>query len=493
VADRCSKSARTNPSLPAFLSAALLAACGGTEPVVPGDDHEPKRIELSVSTLSVWIGQGDTVQVRVFDAGGKGVPKPPIRWASEEPAIAAVDPSGVITGIAEGRTRVTATSGALSASVAVDVLGVASVELTGPQTVLVNQLVVLEVTARDAGGRVITDPPVPTFSSSDPSVLGVSGSNAVRGFRRGNATVSVRIANASAAIDLEVRARLGIRPPYPVMRMSVGETLELSAAYLDVNGGELPERPAVSWRSNNPERVMVSSDGRVTATAAAIARIHAAAAQDTTFADVDVSDFRPGQLTTVRYAHAGKGMGPIRFVPSIGDPVTLNYGESADQVIPPGSLDVRTEGMPGNGSESGIRAQIRDGDHLTVYAMAWGPSQGFLSTAWNRTQNVPADLGRVRLVQSSDFSTYYLRPRGERPAGLPDDCYFDPGNVQWAWSTLAPGDFDIILTTKTGLTWGGSPVELARVPFEVQGGRATTMVLTGSSAADASVLTFIEP
>lgn len=466
-----------------------------------GSDHTPVRIELSTASLTVWPSEGDTLRVRAFDAEGNEVPAPAVAWSSDNPVVASVDASGVVTGVAEGRSRVTATSDALSASVAVEVLGAELLEVEGPPALLVNEIAVLEVTAHAAAGQVIRNPPWATFSSSDASLLEVSAGGTVRGLRRGSGSITVRYAGASAVIALDVRARLVLNPSYLVVGFNVGETLRLSAVYEDVNGAEIPEKPVVSWRSNNPAVVAVTpdvltgSDGLVTATTAAYARIYAATQEDTLFRDVAADDFRPGQATTIRYAHVMRGVGPITFVPGIGDPVTLSFGESTERPIAPGSHLIRTEGMPVGQPESVVAVDVRDGDRLSVYAMvvASGSPPRQLVAFWSRQHDVPAEWGIVRVAQGSAFLTYFLRPQGEAATGLPDECYFDGGNVHNTWGPLAPAAYDVILTTKYGFGGGGSPVELGRIPLEVPSGKAITAVLIGNSAADADVLTFVDP
>lgn len=472
---------------------ALVMACASTDPVVPGDQHQPTRIQLSMSTLSLTVGQRDTARARVYDAMNRVVTEAVVRWDSDDPSVAAVDGFGEITGIAPGRTRVVASTGGLSSSITVEVRKIALVELDGPRTMYVNQSVPLAVIARDSTGLLISNFPLPVFSISDSSVLAVNGSGTVRGTRRGNASVTVRIAGMTASIDLHVRAQLRLSPSFPVLGMQVSDTLRLFSMYADVNGAPIPEAPRVSWSSNNSPSVMVSIDGRVTATAAALARISAMAEEDTTFADVYVNDFRPGQATSVRYVHAVKGNGPITFLPDGGAPVTLSYGETVERPVLPGTYHIGTQGLPGNDSRlTQFVPQVNDGDRVSIVAVSVGPTQGMLAGVWSRALALPANWGVVRLLQGSGFSTYFIRGRGKPATGLPEDCYLDPGDVHGGGS-YPSGAYDVIVTTKFGLHWPGIPTEVARVPFEIPSGRGITLVLMGTSAADASVLTVPDP
>jgi hypothetical protein len=80
---------------------------------------------VTISPSQLTVGVGGTVQPlgAARDAGGAAVAGAPLAWSSGNGTIASVNPnSGLVTGVALGATLITATSGALSASVPVEVI-----------------------------------------------------------------------------------------------------------------------------------------------------------------------------------------------------------------------------------------------------------------------------------------------------------------------------------------------------------------------------------
>ena len=371
---------------------------------------------------------------------------------------------------------------------------VATVELSGVATLLVNEWTLLTVVARDSRGQVISHPPHPAFSSTDATVLAVTGSGAVHGLRRGSAAISVQVGGVRAATQINVRARLRFSPGaydrYPdgdtLWTLGIGDTVQLAARYVDVDGVPIAELPVVAWSSDAPAVADVAPDGNLVAAAPGTAHVRAFTEDDATSVVISVQDFG-SQLATIRFAHALKGVGPVTFLPNKGDSVTLTYGQSVERTIAPGLFVLQTWGLP-IGDPWAKREYydlIHGGDRVTVYAVG-GQSQGYITAAFSSTQGVPSDSGRVRLVQGwSPFEVVYLRATGAPPTGLPELCYFDPTEVSGYYS-LAPGGFDVILQEKYG---GTAAVRLAA---NVAAGRAVTLVLAGSTAAEMEILTFID-
>jgi hypothetical protein len=374
---------------------------------------------------------------------------------------------------------------------------VAVVEVSGAPTVQVNEWALLTVVARDSRGGIISNPPRAVFSSTDATVLEVTDSGAVHGLRRGSAFVSVSIAGVSAVTRIRVRARLKIYPDYisqwnGYWPMGIGDTLRLSARYVDVNGNAVSDVPAATWRSDQPAVADVGSDGRVVAAAVGDANIYAGSEDDTTFVRMDVLDLASDQPATIRFAHALKGVGPITFLPNKGDAVTLSFGQSQERQISPGLFMLQTRGMPaGQPAFEEYKAYnglIHGGDRVSIYAVGQ-PSQGLLTPAFGEAQDIPADSARVRLVQGSAFPVVYLRPTGAPATGVPEQCYFDPIDASEYYS-LASGAFDVILGTKSYFVGGFAGV--VRLAANAPAGRAVTLVLIGTSANDAELLTFID-
>ena len=115
------------------LSLVLLEACSddtptkpeGADPVTSGAmginaDGMQVVIEPHWLTLDT-IGVTGTLSATVIDAEGDTVDAPQVTWASADAAIATVDSAGVVTSVALGRTKVTATYDSATAEAAVEV------------------------------------------------------------------------------------------------------------------------------------------------------------------------------------------------------------------------------------------------------------------------------------------------------------------------------------------------------------------------------------
>jgi hypothetical protein len=78
----------------------------------------PKRPTVSVTpaTASVVTAKTVTLAVSVVDTMGKKVASPVVTWSSDKPAVATVSKSGVVTGVAAGSAKVTASFGGVSAT-----------------------------------------------------------------------------------------------------------------------------------------------------------------------------------------------------------------------------------------------------------------------------------------------------------------------------------------------------------------------------------------
>lgn len=101
------------------LRALLFAAGGGLLSAVACSSAEITSAASSAPVASVSVSPaadtllvGDTQQLTAVlkDAQGKPVTSRPVTWASLNPAVATVSPTGLVTGVAHGTARITASS-----------------------------------------------------------------------------------------------------------------------------------------------------------------------------------------------------------------------------------------------------------------------------------------------------------------------------------------------------------------------------------------------
>lgn len=98
----------------ALAGAFLLTACGG-----------PKLIGVALPETPLVLATGETATAETsytYDGETPENAQPEVVYTSSDAAIATVDENGVITGVAEGETTITATVGELSASRTVSVI-----------------------------------------------------------------------------------------------------------------------------------------------------------------------------------------------------------------------------------------------------------------------------------------------------------------------------------------------------------------------------------
>jgi hypothetical protein len=372
-----------------------------------------------------------------------------------------------------------------------------SLRIVAPSTLLVHDIVLLsaKVWSRQEG----VESPI-IWNSSDPSVATVKPSGEtfamVTAVRRGSVTITASAGGIVEEVALRVTAQLRIQPDHVRelpngWPMAIGEQLQLEAAYTDVDGQPIEEVPSVTWTSTDAAVVSVSAAGLVAATQPNhVAIVTATSADDTVSVRIRVLDVLAGQPATLRIVHGIAGIGPVRFLVSQGNPLSLSYGESVELPVVSGALRVSTEGLPGGdpafGDPSGqFVGVIRPGDHLSLYA-AGNPEVAFLQPAWPPTAGIPPGSGLVRLVQSSPAMVVYLRELGAPISGLPELCYFDPGVVS-DYFVRAAGDFDIIGQDKYE-----QQQEIGRAAVSAPSGHAVTMVLTGGGRQPFRILTFTD-
>ena len=99
---------KTNKIFAVALAALTLV---GFNACKPGQSEvEVESVTLDQKTLQVEVGATATLVATVAPEGAATV-----AWSSEDAAVASVDAKGVVTGVAEGQTIITATAGKKSA------------------------------------------------------------------------------------------------------------------------------------------------------------------------------------------------------------------------------------------------------------------------------------------------------------------------------------------------------------------------------------------
>jgi uncharacterized protein YjdB len=248
----------------AIISASSEGRVGAATVVVPARLAGAVALTPSVSTLTV--GSTLTLQAQITDNAGNVLTNRPLTFASDAPAVAAVTAAGLVTALAPGNARITATSEGKTglASVQVVPLPVAALEITpASASLFVGDVRPFTVTARAANGTVLAGRSI-VWRSGAPGVITVSGSGMVTGVAPGVALVVAESEGASATSTVTVSvppvATITLAPANP--SISVNGLVQLVATLRDASGAPLSGR-STSWRSADENVAFVSSTGLV--------------------------------------------------------------------------------------------------------------------------------------------------------------------------------------------------------------------------------------
>jgi len=230
----------------------LSAVVPGSRPFVDSTSVEfeavagpAARVELTPARLTIVDGQSLRVSAVAYSKANDRT-SDSVKWRSSDPRIVAVDEDGVVTGLAAGSARITASVPGISAALEARVLPgtVSKLSLT-PEKPDVRQgdVVAFEVDARDAGGKPIAGlTPTWSFSPGD-GQLGPDGRFVA--YRPGAYTVTATLGRRSASTTVHVRQRdvrrsvsvVGRLPRTAFLTSEVWIHPNGKVAYLGTHGG----------------------------------------------------------------------------------------------------------------------------------------------------------------------------------------------------------------------------------------------------------------
>lgn len=190
------------------------------------------------STLSVYRGETKNI---------KATPTPDtaIIWKSDNPAIAKVDKNGAVTGVAAGKTKITATAHGITKT--------CTVTVKKPTFTMSSSLTVYQ----GSTGKITATPtPSTTISwrSENPAIVRVNNKGAVTGLAVGKTKV------IATAHGITKSCTVTVKKPTFTMSKSLtvyrGSTAKITAT-------PTPST-TISWKSENPAIARVNSKGEVT-------------------------------------------------------------------------------------------------------------------------------------------------------------------------------------------------------------------------------------
>lgn len=177
-------------------TATITARCGTVAATVAVTvTAAAPTLTLSATLLELMAGQTSAVTAAVQPAGST------VTWSSDKPAVATVDGTGNITGVAVGTAMITAQAGATKATVTVTVtpsVPVPTLALSLKSASLnIGDTAVVTATVTGTNSPVI-------WSSDKPEVATVDSSGTVTGVSAGKAKITAQMGELSASVSITV-------------------------------------------------------------------------------------------------------------------------------------------------------------------------------------------------------------------------------------------------------------------------------------------------
>ena len=260
----------------------------------------PNVVVLAPAQAVVQEGNTTQLTAQVLDNLGRVLPDASVAYSSSSPAVATVNASGLVTGVASGKATITGTSGGKSGSAEVTVtpIPVASVSVAPANpTITLGRTINLTAQALGSSSQTLSGRTV-IWSSSAPAIATVTGTGVVGGVGIGSAVIFASIDGVLGHTTVTV-------VPVPVATVTVspatanidaGSTTQLTATLKDASGMTLTGR-VVSWSSSQTTIATVSPTGVVTGVAGGTATVTAMSEGRTGTATITVTGVRTVTVT----------------------------------------------------------------------------------------------------------------------------------------------------------------------------------------------------
>ena len=187
-----------------------------------------------------------------------------VTWSTNAEDVATVNQSGRVTGKKEGTAVITAKVGDKEAGCTVTVKEVHTQRIYFDDSKLTLNKGKNKTLSLRFDPSNTTDAKKATWESSEPSVASVSTSGYVRALKKGTTTVTAKIGDMTASIEIEVVEvpMTGVKISYGSKSLKVKQSTYMSASYLP---SDTTDTKSGTWKSSNTNVATVSSSGKVTA------------------------------------------------------------------------------------------------------------------------------------------------------------------------------------------------------------------------------------
>ncbi|PYO15340.1 MAG: hypothetical protein DMD31_05880 [Gemmatimonadetes bacterium] len=235
------------------------------------------------SPVALGPNEVDTLRVVVPAQGGRVVSPLTMQWSSADANVARVSLTGVVTGVAPGRTTLSV-AGLLQTKTlevvvhrvvqALEVRPKASTEIP----VAIQGTAKFEARALGADGQAVPEAPL-RWSVGDTSLASFDPTTSVlTGRRAGKTQLVVRGPGLGLAVTWSIRViAAGLKLSATRVGLPLNKRYALRASFADEAGAVIGPATGVSFASDNTQVAAVAEDGTVTAAGYGHARITAAA------------------------------------------------------------------------------------------------------------------------------------------------------------------------------------------------------------------------
>ena len=346
----------------ALAGAFMLTACGG-----------PKLIGVTLPETPLVLATGETATAETsytYDGETPENAQPEVVYTSGDAAIATVDENGVITGVAEGETTITATVGELSASCTVSVI------------IPVERLEAESMALHLADGPAsLTYTVVPknftgelTFASANTAIVTVDANGQITPVAVGDTNVTVTAPNGMTA-TAQIRVwdgpqELNLAPAKTEVTKGSGTQIGVT----DEQGNDV-EAESLTWASSD-ETVAQVSGGWVDVTGTGAVTITASTEYGVS-SSVELTGVAPAARPA---ASAGSGAGAAAGGETYG-------GGSAPAASSDGTLHTNWT-LYADGTAFDLQNQVRAS--AGVEPLTWDSALGDI--AWERCKQLLADF-----------------------------------------------------------------------------------------------------
>ena len=240
-----------------------------------GCARKPASIDISPKKVKIYgIERSQRLSARVLDKKGQPLEPATPTWSASSDVVTA-EPGGRIVAKKAGKAMVTATYEGVTGQAPVEVIDVASIEITPPAIALTGPAgtaVPISFNVKDSKQKVLDLKP--TWSSSNPKVATISEDAVVTSVAAGTTTVVGKIGDIQGGSDVTVTLRpierVEIRPVTALAR--VGETQHFEVTAYGSDGLPISEVAAI-FKTSDPSVATVDGAGVATGKKAGAAKI----------------------------------------------------------------------------------------------------------------------------------------------------------------------------------------------------------------------------